>query len=466
MSWDGDRVELQSASVSRRRLLGGAAAVAVFSIVPANVLAGSGKQPPSEKLNIAAVGLGAMGADNVTACQDQNIVALCDVDWNIAGVTFQRYPNAARYKDYRRMLDREKSIDAVIVATPDHTHAVVTAAAMKHGKHVYTQMPLAHDVWEVRRLAQLAEETGVATQMGNERYSGPTIRSTCEWIWDGCIGPVREVHCWTNRPQWPQGLRRPREAARVPAQLDWDLWLGPAQKSAYQSAYHPYNWRGWRAFGTGALGAMGCHVMDGAFWALKLAEAPSFVVEADAVGLTEHGYPRASTIHYRVGARGQMPPVTITWYDGGRRPARPKELPDTREFLGSNGTIFVGDKGKLTFGALTAGTNPGQAGPRFIPESLRQSYSPPKQTIPRLKGKRQWGKASRHEDDWIEACKGGRPACSRFEISGPLTEMVLLGNVAMFTGGPIEWDRRAMRIVNDREANAFLRREYRAGWTL
>ena len=461
---------VQNSPISRRSaILGGlrgAAAIATFSIVTRNVAAGGDNRPPSEKLNIAGVGLGAMGADNLKACESENIIALCDVDWNMASVTFQRYPRANRYKDYRRMLDREKNLDAIIVATPDHTHAVITAAAMKQGKHVYTQMPLAHDVWEARQLAQIAHQSGVATQMGNERYSGPTIRSMCEWIWDGCIGPIREVHCWTNRPQWPQGMSQPAGRPAVPSGLDWDLWLGPASERPYHSAYHPYNWRGWRDFGTGALGAMGCHIMDGAFWALKLIEAKTFTIEAESNGLTAHSYPLASTVRYRFGSRGDMPPVTITWYDGGRQPSRPKEFPDTREFIGSNGTIFIGDKGKLTFGALTAGTNPGQAGPRFIPESLRRSYRPPRQTIPRLKGKRQWGKASRHEEDWIQACKGGRPACSRFEIAGPLTEMVLLGNVALLTGKAIEWDSMNMKIVNESEANNYLRRKYRDGWVL
>ena len=452
--------------ISRRQLLGGAAAMAAFSVVPRHVLGGKSNNAPAERLNIAGVGLGAMGADNLKACEGENVVALCDVDWSMASVTFQRYPKANRYKDYRRMLDREKDLDAVIVATPDHTHAVITAAALKRGKHVYTQMPLAHDVWDARQLAQIARETGLATQMGNERYSGPTIRSVCEWIWDGCIGPIREVHCWTNRPQWPQGMSRPQDRLATPSQLDWDLWLGPASERPYHPAYHPYNWRGWRDFGTGALGAIGCHVMDGAFWALKLAEAATFTVEPDSTGLTADSYPRASTVRYHFGARGDMPPVTLTWYDGGRRPPRPEELPDTRQFIGSNGTIFVGEKGKLTFGALTAGTSPGQAGPRFIPESLAQSYRPPKQTIPRLKGKRQWGKASRHEEDWIRACKGGTPACSRFEIAGPLTEMALLGNVALLWGQAIEWDRNNMNIVNASDANRYLRRKYRRGWAL
>ena len=452
-------------TVSRRAFLGSVAGTAaVVTVVPARVLGRDGKKPPSQTLNIAGVGLGAMGSDNLKACESQNIVALCDVDSRMAAVTFGRYPAAARYKDFRRMLDRQRDVDAVVVATPDHTHAVITAAAMKRGKHVYTQMPLTHDVWEARQLAEIAKQTGVATQMGNQRYSGPTIRSVCEWIWAGCIGPVREVHCWTNRPQWPQGMNRPRDKPAVPSHFDWDLWLGPAADRPYHADYHPYHWRGWRDFGTGALGAMGTHVMDGAFWALKLADAATFTVEADSDGGTAESYPRASTVRYRFPARGDMPPVTLVWNDGGRQPPRPEGLPDTREFVGSNGTIFVGDRGKLTFGALTAGTGPGQAGPRFIPESLRQSFQPPEPTIPRIKAKNRW--VGRQEEEWIAACKGGPPACSRFEISGPFAEMVLLGNVALLSGKPIEWDRSAMRIAGNPEADRYIRREYRIGWSL
>ena len=235
-------------SISRRQFLGSATAAAAFFIVPRNVLGGQGNQPPSETLNIAGVGLGVMGSDNLVACVDTNVVALCDVDWDMASITFQRYPKASRYKDYRRMLDTERNIDAVLVATPDHSHAVITAEAMKRGKHVFTQMPLAHDVWEARQLAEIARETGVATQMGNEQYSGPTIRSLCEYIWDDAIGPIREVHCWTDCPQWPQRINRPSDRPPVPADLDWNLWLGPAEERAYHPAYHPYNWRGWRGF--------------------------------------------------------------------------------------------------------------------------------------------------------------------------------------------------------------------------
>ena len=448
----------------RRRFLATLAGATTFAIVPRRVLGGRGARPPSDRLVIAGVGLGARGADNLRNCEGETIGALCDVDQRLPAVVFRRHPKAKRYKDYRRLLEKEKGVEAVIVATPDHTHAVITAAAMKAGKHVYTQMPLAHDIWEVRQLVELARKSRVATQMGNERFSGPTIRTTVEWIQDGCIGAVREVHCWTNRPQWPQGLARPKSTPPVPARLDWDLWLGPAPARPYHPAYHPCNWRGWRDFGTGALGAVGCHEMDAAYWALRLAEAPTVEVEAEAVGATAESYPVASTIRYRFPARGDMPPLTLHWYDGGRRPPRPPEFPDTREFVGSNGTIFVGEKAGLAYGALVAGTHPGQAGPRFIPESF--AYKRPKPRIPRVNLGGRYDGQGRHEQEWIRACKGGRPACARFEITGPLTEIVLLGNVAIAAGKPIVWDRRSARVTNEPEANNFIRRAYRRGWSL
>jgi predicted dehydrogenase len=453
--------------LSRRRFLGAAAGAAAVAVVPRRVLGGAAGKPPSEQLAVAGVGLGPMGSDNLAACEDEAVVALCDVDDRIAAVTWRKHPKAARFKDFRRMLDAETGIDAVIVATPDHTHAVITAAAMRAGKHVYTQMPLAHDVWEVRELVRLAHETGVATQMGNERFSGPTIRETVEWIRDGCIGPVREVHCWTNRPQWPQGVDRPADRPPAPPHLDWDLWLGPAPERPYHGAYHPYTWRGWRDFGTGALGAMGCHTMDGAFWALALAEADTFTVRPDAEGATAETWPTAATVRYRFGPRGDMPPVALTWYDGDRRPPRPDEMPSTREFVGAGGTLFVGEKGKLAFGALTAGTNPGQAGPRTIPESIMWSYRKPKPSLPRVKAAGgRWVESARHVQEWVRACKGGPPACSRFEVAGPLAEMALVGNVALAAGGPVEWNARAMKVTGAPGAEALLRREYRKGWRL
>lgn len=457
---------VQAVGTTRRGFLQGAAIGGAFSIVPACVL-GRGVKPPSEKLNVAGVGLGVIGAKNLACCQSENVVALCDVDWQIASVTFQQNPQARKYHDFRRMLDREKSIDAVIVATPDHTHAVISAESMRRGKHVYAQMPLAHDVWETRQLTRIAAESGVVTQMGSERYSGPTIRRVCEWIWDGAIGPVREVHCWTNRPQWPQGMGRPTGKPPVPAELNWDLWLGPAPVRPYHPDYHPHGWRGWQDFGTGALGAIGCHVMDAAYWALRLGDAKSPRVEAETTERNTETYPQSSTVRYRFPARGMMPPVTLHWYDGGRMPPRPPEWPKTREFMGSNGTIFVGERGSLVYGGVMAGTNPGQAGPWLLPESLMRTYEQPKQTLPRVRpaGGR-WVEFARHEQEWIRACKGGAPACCRFDIAGPLTELALLGNVAILAGKPIDWDAETMTVGGEPDTERRLRRPYRKGWHL
>lgn len=456
-----------AAAISRRGFLAGvSAAGAGFWTFP-RCDASEAPASPHERLRIAGIGLGAIGSENLAACAGHDVVALCDVDERMASPTFRRYPRARRYRDFRRLLDRERDLDAVIVATPDHTHAVITAAAMRSGRHVYTQMPLAHDVAEARELVRIARETGVATQMGNERYSGPTIRTTCEWIRGGAVGAVREVHCWTHHPRWPQGRLRSVGSQRTPPPtLDWDLWIGPAPERAWDPAYHPYRWRSWRDFGTGALGALGCHELDGAYWALRLGEARAFTIEAESVGGSEALHPRRSTVRYRFPARGDQAPVTVTWYDGGCRPPRPAGWPDTRELLGSGGTLLVGDEGTLVFGAATAGTNPGQAGPRFVPESRRASYRPPRRSIPRIRGEGQWVEPHRHVQDWLRACRGERPACSRFEVSGPLTEIVLLGNVALASGRRIEWDAPSMAVKGDPDAQRRIRREYRAGWSL
>jgi predicted dehydrogenase len=422
------------------------------------------KRSPNERLNIAGVGLGARGLGNVEKCEGANIVALCDVDPRLAAVAFEQYPDAAKHRDFRRMLDREKGIDAVLISTPDHTHAVIAAEAMKRGKHVYVEAPLAHDVWEARELARLARETGVTTQMGNERHSGAGIRRAVEMIWGGGLGPIRKVHCWTNRPQWPQGIGRPDAKSPLPAGLDWDLWLGPAPERAYDPAYHPYRWRGWLDFGTGAMGAMGCHLLDVAFWGLKLAEARSFSVEPESTGMGEETYPEASTIRYRFPARDELPPVEITWYDGGRQPPRPEHLPYLRE-VGSNGSIFLGQEHTMMFGPTVFGTNPGQIGPRTIPEFAQIQPTRPYKKIPPV-AETQWTKGNRHVQEWIAACKAGKQPCASFDSSARLTEVVLLGNVALQTGKPIEWDVEKMQITNVPEANRFVRREYRKGWSL
>ena len=448
---------MKNRKISRREFLGSAAATAAFTIVPRHVLGGAGHVPPSEKLNIAGIGVGGQGASDLGNVSSQNIVALCDVDWRHAAGTFNRYPNARKYRDFRKMLDKEdKNVDAVVVATPDHVHAPASMAAIRRGKHVYCEKPLTHSVYEARKVAEAARAHKVATQMGNQGQASERTRLICEYIWDGAIGPVREVHVWTDRPlrglnsvYWPQGVDRPTETPPVPDTLDWDLWVGPAPFRPYNPAYLPFKWRGWWDFGTGALGDIGCHALDPVFRALKLGYPVS--VEAVSTLVNNETYAVASVVHYRFPARGDMPAVKLTWYDGGMRPPRPDELEDNRQ-IGTNGALFIGDKGKML-------------GERLIPESRMREYGKPPQLLPRSPG---------HHQEWIDACKGGKPAGSNFpEHAGLLAEVVLLGNVALrpemkekMNRTRLLWDGPNLKITNIPEANRFLKREYREGWSL
>lgn len=442
--------------ISRRDFMGAAAAVAAFTIVPRSVLGGPRNIPPSEKINIAGIGAGGQGASNLRALESQNIVALCDVDWRQAAETFKRYPDAKKYKDFRVMLDKEdKNIDAVIVATPDHVHAVASMAAIKRGKHVYCEKPLTHSVHEARVLAKAAREHKVATQMGNQGQASEGTRLMCEYIWAGAIGPVREVHVWTDRPlhgsndvYWPQGVDRPTDTPPIPETLDWDLWLGPAPQRPYHPAYVPFKWRGWWDFGTGALGDIGCHSIDPVWRALKLKYPLS--VEASCTLVNTETFPVASMVTYHFGAREDMPPVKLTWYDGGLRPPRPEELADGQQF-GTNGTLFVGDKGKML-------------GYTLLPESKRKEFGKPPEVIPRSPG---------HHQEWIDACKGGKAAGSNFDHAGPLAEAVLLGNVALrpelkekLTHTSLLWDSVGFKFTNMPEADKYLSCSYREGWEL
>ncbi len=429
-----------------------AAAAAAFTIVPRHVLGGPGYTPPSDKLNIAGIGVGGMGRDNVRDCAaTENIYALCDVDEEYAAECFNEYPKAKKYADYRKMLEKEKNIDAVIVATPDHTHAVIAMMAMKMGKHAFVQKPLTNTIYEARMLAEAARKHKVATQMGNQGHAGEGNRLMCEWVADGAIGPVREVHCWTDRPVgwWAQGVDRPEETPRVPRTLNWDLWLGPAPYRPYNPAYVPFAWRGFWDFGTGSLGDMGCHIMDTPVWVLNLEHPTS--VEAISTPVNSETAPISSVITLRFPARGNMPPVKMTWYDGGLMPPRPDELEEGRR-MGDNdgGVLLVGDKGTIMCSCL--GSNP-----RLIPETKMEAYEQPAKTIPRSPG---------IHEGWIEACKGGKPASSNFDVSGPLTEIVLLGNLALRTGRRLEWDGPNMKVTNFPEANKYVHREYREGWSL
>jgi len=442
--------------LSRRVLIGGSAAVAAINIVPRYVLGGPGRTPPSEKLNIAGIGAGGQAAWDLDQVSSENIVALCDVDEVRAADTFKRHPKARKYRDFRVMLEKEKQIDAVVVAIPDHAHAVATMTAIKMGKHVYCEKPLTRTVYEARAVAKAAREAGVATQMGNQGMAFEGNRLINEWIWDGAIGDVREVHAWSDRPThngqlfWAQGVDRPKDTPAVPPTLDWDLWLGPAPYRPYNPAYVPFAWRGWWDFGSGGLGDMGIHNLAPVFSALKLGAPTS--VNASSTLVKKETLPLACTVHYEFDARGDMPPVKLHWYDGGMLPARPDELEDDRELSREDGLIFVGDKGKMYVEGW------GGNSPRLIPEERMKAYERPPKTLPRSIG---------HHKEWIQACKTGSPTRSNFDFAAPLTEAVLLGTVCVRVGGrKLIWDSENLKVTNLPEANEYLNYEYRSGWTL
>ena len=442
------------------------ATAAVFTIVPRHVL-GAGYAAPSDKLNIAAVGVGGMGQNYVKGCASENIVAIADVDHVFAAPVFKTYPNAKIYKDYRVMLDKEKGIDAVIVGTPDHSHAVVASAAIALKKGVYVAKPMTRTVFEARALAKAAREQKVATQMSVQSTSTDPAVTTEEWVKSGVIGKVREVHVWTDRPVWPQGLARPGDKAKTPGSLDWDIWLGPAPERPYHPLYHPFNFRGWYDFGTGGLGDMACHTFHIIVKALGL-NAPGSV-SAETTVIREalqkgdkadpswarskrarypETFPSSSIVTWDFPARGEQPPVRMTWYEGGLRPPRPRELSADRD-LGPDGLLFVGEKGTLLSG-FSGGIN-------FLSDEQRKFLVAPPKTLPRTKD---------HYMEWVNACKGGAPANCNFEFAAPLTEIALLGVVAQRTGKFLLWDAEGMRFPNDAAATQLLKPEYRKGWSL
>jgi len=412
-----------------------------------------GYKSPNEKLNIAAVGAGGKGRSDIANCAlTENIVALCDPDAKRAAPTFEKYPQVPKYKDFRRMFDKEgKNIDAVLVSCPDHMHGIVSMWAMERGKHVYCQKPLTRTVWEALELTKAAARYGVATQMGNQGYSNEGTRQLCEIIWSGDIGPVREVHAWTNRPlkYWPQGPDVVPKEEPVPETLDWDLWLGIAQPRPYSPAYVPHNWRGFPDFGCGAIGDMACHILGAANMALKLT-APTSVECIKKEGVGQYTFPARTVIRFDFPARGPMPPVTIYWYDG--LPKRPhfEGVPDD-EVLGdadANGSLFIGDKGMVTTGCYGERT-------RLVPATRMKDYKMPPPLLTRSPG---------HYRDWIRAAKGGEPACSNFSVAGPFTAWLLLGVIAMRVEGKLLWDAEKMRFSNNSEANRYLRPTIRKGW--
>lgn len=499
-------------TTSRRTFVKTAAtAGAGLAVVPRHVL-GRGFIPPSDRLNIAGVGVGGMGRINLlNLAVRNNIVALCDVDWDFAGrawsslerdlqreqdrlpkvtedlarrnsleriealkkVMAEDLPRMKRHTDFRKMLEEQKDIDAVVVATPDHLHAVVAMAAMDHGKHVYVQKPLTWSVYEARQLAKKAKQTRVATQMGNQGHSWDDGRRAVEWVRAGAIGDVREVHVWTNRPlaYWPQGIPRPQPQkiagelrwnmsgvmARlanamglysVPDTLSWDLFLGPAPLVDYHPVYHPFNWRGWADWGVGAIGDMGAHLIDHAFWALDLGHPTS--IETVSTPFNKACFPMATTTYFEFPARGSMPPVKLTWYDGGLLPPRPPEAGE-KALNGEGGALLIGSKGKLMYDTYGLKS-------RLLPASLEASAGTPPQKLPRI--------TTSHETNWAEAAKGTTEASCPFEYAARLTEVMLLGIVALRAGGKIHYDGENMRVTNISAANEFLRREYRKGWSL
>ena len=461
---------MTSPGISRRRFLGSAAsaaaavaatasvasaAPALFDIVPRRVL-GRGQTPPSDRLVVAGIGVGGMGAANLRELETETIGALCDVDLDYAAGTVKRYPAAKIYTDYRVMLEKEKGLDAVVVATPDHTHAVITMAAMAAGKHVYTQKPLTHDVWEARQLALAARRSKVTTQMGIQGHSGEGIRLVVEWIRAGLIGEVREVDGWCDLSYYPWGHAyysskwgaRPAETPPVPSRLDWDLWLGPAPFRPYHPAYHPVVWRCWWDFGVGMMGDRGAHTLDAAVWALDL-DAPESV-EATSCGLNAETHPVSAVVTYRFPARGGRPPVKLTWYEGTRAP-RPEGLEAGRRMPEEGGLVFKGARGQLVCGVYADS-------PRLVPEALMREAVRPAPSLPRVEGG--------HEQDWVRACKAGTKAGAAFEYSGPLTEICLLGNVAKRLDTRIGWDAANLKVTDNAEAEAWIRRPRREGWDL
>jgi predicted dehydrogenase len=512
---------MASRKVTRREFVSGSASAALSAMIVPRRILGRGFQAPSDTLNLAFVGCGGKGMDNAAALTSQNIVALCDVDFGYVDRSLasrlrivngkdpaagdlklrDAFVAAKRYADFREMLDTQKDIDAVVVATPDHAHAIIAKSAMQLKKHVYVQKPLTHSVYEARYLRDLAKTSGVVTQMGNQGHSSDDARLINEWVQAGLIGDVREVHVWTDRPAgwWPQGVPRPaRPIPRAPQPpsdavyapgtpktvpgapqwgsgtinamiseglwnanytapdtLNWDLYTAPCPHDvAYHPIYHPFSWRGWLDFGVGALGDMGAHLIDHAYWALGLTAPHSIEATSTPWGGSSRNpasYPAATTVHYQFAARGNQPAVKLSWFDGGLFPPRPDLLPDDVVLPPDGGAFFLGDKGLLmhqTYGEK----------PHLYPESLMERAKSVPQTYPRI--------TVSHEMNWALACMGQGKATSPFEYAGALTETMLLGIVALRAGSgkKILYDASTMTVTNVPEANQYLKPGYRPGW--
>jgi predicted dehydrogenase len=442
-----------SKKFSRREVLAAGTAAAGVTIVPRHVLGGAGFKAPSDRLNVAGVGMGGMGTGDVlsVAHEKENIVALCDVDQSALNANAKHHPRAKLYSDFRRMLEVQKDIDAVMVATADNNHAVVSIMAMKMGKHVHCQKPLTHSVYEARMMGKVAREFKVATQMGNQGQASENARLIVETILSGAIGNVLEVHAGSNRypPISPRGIRRPSDAPPVPSTLNWDLWVGPSPLRPYNPAYHPFSWRGWWDFGTGVLGDIGCHQLSAVFKALK----PGHPTWVDACSsnqqcppeIANETAPLSSITRWQFPARGDRGPFTITWWDGGLKPPRPEELEPKRHFGEGDWLYIVGDKGKMLEH-------------RIIPEARAREIGRPPRLLARSPG---------HYVEWIKACKGGPPAGSNFvDHAAHLAEVVLLGNISIRTKEKLYWDGENLRFTNSAAANELINPPYRPGWSL
>lgn len=437
---------------TRRRFLGAALGLAASPLAFPAVLR-PGVLGSDQKLNIAGIGVGGKGASDISHCGGENVIALCDVDDSNAAESYKRFPGAKRYRDYRKLLDEEgKRLDAVTVSTPDHHHAPAALRAMRLGKHVYCQKPLTHTVAEARLMAETAREKKLATQMGNQGFSHPLTRRLAEVVEAGALGKVLEVHVWTNRPIWPQGIDRPAQGRNAPDSLAWDLWLGAAPERPYNEAYVPFKWRGFWDFGTGALGDMGCHNFGLPFLALDLKDPTT--VEAVSSPVNAETAPLRSIVTYQFPALGSRGPVALTWYDGGLKPSR--HLIKAQE-LGENGVVMIGEKDTLYVGSYWGG------GVFLSGAKLDDWKSVPVKYPPRAQGLSDNDQA--HKDEWLAAIRGGPPALSNFpDRAGPLSEAVLLGNVAVRTGKRLEWDAKTLTVKNVPEAARFIKKEYRAGW--
>ncbi len=449
----------RSNRLTRRSFLAGSAALgAALSVHSfARPLAAS------DKVNVAVVGAGGRGFEDLRSLDGTgaNIVALCDCDLPHAAAAFKKYPDAKQFSDWRKMLETQKDIDAVVVATPDHNHAIVAIAAMKLGKHVYCEKPLAHSIYEVRQMAKSAAEAGVATQMGTQGHAFEGSRRAVEMLRAGVIGEVKELHVWTDRPAnwWPAGVTRPTDTPPVPDGLDYDLWLGPAPRHPYHPAYVPFKWRGYWDFGTGSIGDMGVHNLDTAFWGLELGLPTSAeVMESDpslsdpAMKETE---PKSCTIEFNYPARGDKPPVKMLWYSGGKLP--PRELFQGEKLITRDGgSLAIGSKGTLFTRTWHGGEDKNNMF-MLLPKKEFEGLAGPEKSIPRVKS---------HHQEWIDACRGQGKTLSHFGYASVLTEGLLLGNLALRTGKKIVWDAQKMEALGCPEAAPIIHPEFRAGWSI